>query len=342
MGVNLGELIPRKEIELIDLSGKKIAIDAYNQIYQFLSIIRDKTTGEPLRDSKGRPTSHLSGLFYRTAKIIAAGIKPVFVFDGEPPLFKRKTIEEREKRKEEAEEKLKEALERGEAAITYAQATARVTKEIVEESKKLLRLMGIPVVQAKSEGEAQCAFMARKGDVFASASQDYDSLLFGSPKLVRNLSLTGKRKLPRKEVYVEVKPELIELDNVLKTLKITREQLIIMGILIGTDYNPGGVKGIGPKKALEIARRIKNPESIKKIVKWEFDVEPEEIFDFFMNPPVTEEYEIKWERPKKEELIKFMVEEHDFSYERVKKTLDSLEKVFVSGRQSSLSAWFNK
>jgi len=203
-------------------------------------------------------------------------------------------------------------------------------------------LMGIPVVQAKSEGEAQCAFMARKGDVFASASQDYDSLLFGSPKLVRNLSLTGKRKLPRKEVYVEVKPELIELDNVLKTLKITREQLIIMGILIGTDYNPGGVKGIGPKKALEIARRIKNPESIKKIVKWEFDVEPEEIFDFFMNPPVTEEYEIKWERPKKEELIKFMVEEHDFSYERVKKTLDSLEKVFVSGRQSSLSAWFNK
>ena len=342
MGVNLGELIPRKEIELIDLSGKKIAIDAYNQIYQFLSIIRDKTTGEPLRDSKGRPTSHLSGLFYRTAKIIAAGIKPVFVFDGEPPLFKRKTIEEREKRKEEAEEKLKEALERGEAAITYAQATARVTEEIVEESKKLLRLMGIPVVQAKSEGEAQCAFMARKGDVFASASQDYDSLLFGSPKLVRNLSLTGKRKLPRKEVYVEVKPELIELDNVLKTLKITREQLIIMGILIGTDYNPGGVKGIGPKKALEIARRIKNPESIKKIVKWEFDVEPEEIFDFFMNPPVTEEYEIKWERPKKEELIKFMVEEHDFSYERVKKTLDSLEKVFVSGRQSSLSAWFNK
>ncbi len=342
MGVNLGELIPRKEIGLIDLSGKKIAIDAYNQIYQFLSIIRDKTTGEPLRDSKGRPTSHLSGLFYRTAKIIEAGIKPVFVFDGEPPLFKKRTIEEREKRKEEAEVKLKEALERGEAAITYAQATARVTEEIVEESKKLLRLMGIPVVQAKSEGEAQCAFMARKGDVFASASQDYDSLLFGSPKLVRNLSLTGKRKLPRKEVYVEVKPELIELDNVLKTLKITREQLIIMGILIGTDYNPGGVKGIGPKKALEIARRIKTPESIKKIVKWEFDVEPEEIFDFFMNPPVTEEYEIKWERPKKEELIKFMVEEHDFSYERVKKTLDSLEKVFISGRQSSLSAWFNK
>lgn len=342
MGVNLGELIPRKEIELIDLSGKKIAIDAYNQIYQFLSIIRDKTTGEPLRDSKGRPTSHLSGLFYRTAKIIETGIKPVFVFDGEPPSFKKKTIEEREKRKEEAEEKLKEALEKGEAAITYAQATARVTEEIVEESKKLLRLMGIPVVQAKSEGEAQCAFMVRKGDVFASASQDYDSLLFGSPKLVRNLSLTGKRKLPRKEVYVEVKPELIELDNVLKTLKISRQQLIIMGILIGTDYNPGGVKGIGPKKALEIARRIKNPETIKKMVKWEFDVEPEEIFNFFMNPPVTEKYEIKWEKPKREELIKFMVEEHDFSYERVKKTLDSLEKVFVSGRQSSLSSWFNK
>ncbi len=340
MGVNLGDIIPRKEIELIELSGKRIAIDAYNQIYQFLSIIRDKITGEPLRDSKGRITSHLSGLFYRTAKLIEAGIKPVFVFDGEPPKFKKITIEKREEMKKEAEEKWKEALKKGEAAKTYAQAAARLTEEMVEQSKQLLTLMGLPVVQAPSEGEAQCAFMVSKGDVFASASQDYDSLLFGSLRLVRNLSLTGKRKLPRKEVYVEVKPELIKLDEVLRTLGINREKLIIMGLLIGTDYNPGGIKGIGPKKALEIVRRYNSLDQIIKRVGWNFDVDPEEIFNFFLNPKVTTDYKLEWKRPDREGLISFMVDEHDFSLERVQKVIDNLEKVFTSGRQSSLTSWF--
>ena len=342
MGVNLGEIIPKKEIELIELSGKKVAIDALNQIYQFISIIRDKMTGEPLRDSKGRITSHLSGLFYRTSKLIAAGIKPVFVFDGEPPIFKEKTIKEREKRKKEAEEKLKEALERGEKAIIYAQATSRVSDEMIEESKQLLKFMGLPVVKARSEGEAQCAYMAIKGDVYASASQDYDSLLFGSPKLIRNISITGKRKLPRKEVYVEIKPELILLDEVLNSFGISREKLIIMGLLIGTDYNPGGIKGIGPKRALEIVKKIKGVSDLTKVVKWEFDVDPREIFEFFLNPPINKNYKLEWSRPDREKIIKFMVDERDFSYERVKKTLDSLDQVFRSGRQASLSGWFKK
>ncbi|OYT41760.1 MAG: flap endonuclease-1 [Candidatus Aenigmarchaeota archaeon ex4484_224] len=342
MGINLGEIIPRKEVELEHLAGKKIAIDAYNQIYQFLSTIRDRMTGETLRDSKGRITSHLSGLFYRTAKLIEVGIKPVFVFDGEPPEFKKKTLEEREKMKEEAEKKWKEALEAGEEAKIYAQATAKLTDEMVEESKKLLKLMGIPVVQAPSEGEAQAAYMALKKDVYASASQDYDSLLFGSPILIRNLSIVGKRKLPRKEVYVEIKPEVIELENVLKNLGITREQLIIMGILIGTDYNPGGIKGYGPKKALELVKKAKSLENVLKVVKWEFDIDPKEILEFFLNPPVSDNYKLEWKPVKKEELIKFMVDEHDFSLERVTKVINNLEKSFRSGTQSSLAGWFKK
>ncbi|MEM5834576.1 MAG: flap endonuclease-1 [Candidatus Aenigmatarchaeota archaeon] len=339
MGVQLSDLLPSKEIELEHLSGKRIAIDAYNTLYQFLSIIRDRMTGEPLRDSEGRTTSHLSGLFYRTSNLVEAGIKPVFVFDGKPPEFKKKTIEKREKSKEEARRKWEEALERGEEAITYAQATAVLTEEMVEDSKKLLEYMGIPWVQALSEGEAQCAYMCKKGSVDFTASQDFDSLLFGSPRLVRNLSITGKRKLPRKEVYIEIKPEIIELEQSLKTLGITQEQLIIIGILVGTDYAEG-IKGVGPKTALKLVKEHQTLEKILKNVEWKAEVDAEDIFNFFIKPPVTDKYKIEWKEPNREKILEFMVEEHDFSRERVEKVVDKLEQAFASGRQTSLKGWF--
>lgn len=340
MGVQISDIVSGKEIELIDLSGKKIAFDAFNVLYSFLSIIRDKMTGEPLRDSKGRITSHLSGLFYRTSNLIEAGIKPVFVFDGEPPEFKKKTIEQREIAKEEARKKWKEALEKGEKAITYAQAAAQLTDEMIEDSKKLLEFMGLPWVQALSEGEMQCAYMCKKGDVFASASQDFDSLLVGSPRLVRNLSITGKRKLPRKEVYIEVKPELIELKEVLSNLGINQKQLIIIGILVGTDYAPG-IKGIGPKKALELVKKYKTLEKVLENVKWEAEVSAEDIYNFFLNPPVTEKYKLEWKAPNPDKIIDFMVGEHDFSRERVEKVIEKLQAA-TKERQVSLKGWFEK
>jgi len=341
MGVQLGNLIPKKEIELIELSGKKIAIDAYNILFQFLSIIRDRVTGEPLRDSKGRTTSHLSGLLYRTSNLIEAGIKPVFVFDGEPPKFKKKTIEAREELKKEAKKKWENALEKGEKAITYAQAATQLTDEMVESSKKLLDLMGIPWVQALSEGEMQCAYMCKKGDVFASGSQDFDSLLVGSSRLVRNLSITGKRKLPRKEVYIEVKPEIIELEEVLSSLGIDQKQLILVGILIGTDYNPEGIKGIGPKKALDLVKQHKTLPKILEKINWQFETSAEDIYNFFLNPPVTNKYKLEWKDPNPEKLIDFMVGEHDFSRERVEKVIEKLQAA-TKERQVSLKGWLEK
>ena len=341
MGVQLGNLIPKKEIELIELSGKKIAIDAYNILFQFLSIIRDRVTGEPLRDSKGRTTSHLSGLLYRTSNLIEAGIKPVFVFDGEPPKFKKKTIEAREELKKEAKKKWENALEKGEKAITYAQAATQLTDEMVESSKKLLDLMGIPWVQALSEGEMQCAYMCKKGDVFASGSQDFDSLLVGSSRLVRNLSITGKRKLPRKEVYIEVKPEIIELEEVLSSLGIDQKQLILVGILIGTDYNPEGIKGIGPKKALDLVKQHKTLPKILEKINWQFETSAEDIYNFFLNPPVTNKYKLEWKDPNQEKLIDFMVGEHDFSRERVEKVIEKLQAA-TKERQVSLKGWLEK
>lgn len=341
MGVDISSLVEAKEIELIELSGRAIAIDAFNILFQFLSIIRDRMTGEPLRDSKGRVTSHLSGLLYRNSNLLEIGIKPVFVFDGKPPELKQSTIESRQEKKKEAEKKWKEAVERGERAITYAQAAAKLTDKMVERSKMLLDYMGIPWVQAPSEGEIQCAFMCKHGNVWASGSQDFDSLLAGSPRLVRNLSITGKRKIPKKESYVQVKPELIELNSMLSALGITKEQLVIVGILIGTDYS-SGVKGVGPKTALKIVKEHKTLDKVLESVAWESDVEAEKIYDFFLNPPVTDRYDIEWKEPDADKLKEFMVEEHDFSSERMDKVIERLQNAWTKGRQSSLSGWLEK
>ncbi len=347
MGVQLRDILPRKETELEELSGKRIAIDAFNALYQFLSIIRDRETGEPLRDSKGRVTSHLSGLFYRTINLMEKGIRPVYVFDGEPPVFKKKTIEERAKIREEMRERFEKAKAIGdvEEIRVTAQATAKLSEEMVEQAKELLTYMGIPWVQAPSEGEAQCAWLAKANKVYAAASQDYDSLLFGSPVLVRNLSITGKRKVPRKNLYIEIKPQIIVLDEVLSVLKITREQLIMLGMVVGTDYNPG-ISGYGPKKALELVRNCRTLKDLLRKIDWEkqfiqegMDVIPaEEIFEFFLNPPHEENVTIEFKPPQKEKLIKFMVDEFEFSLERVEKHIKILEH--SKEAQSSLTRWF--
>ena len=336
MGVSLGNIVPKQEIELITLSGKKIAIDAYNNLYQYLTIIRDRMTGEPLKDSSGRVTSHLSGLLYRTSSLIETGIKPIFVFDGKPPDFKKNTIEKRQRAKEIAREKWKEALERGEAAIKYAQASTKLTAEMIEDSKKLLDVMGIPYLTAESEGEAQCAFMCAQKKVDLSGSQDFDSLLFGSPLLVRNLSITGKKKIPNKDMYIEVKPEILELNQVLSSVGITREQLIIIGLLVGTDYNEG-IEQIGPKTALKLVKEHRTLQEILKHVEWKENISPETIYNFFLNPPVNENYKIEFKEPDKDGIIRFMVEEHDFSQERVEKVIEKLQS--QKGKQSNLKGW---
>ena len=349
MGVNLKDLIPDDVKTIIDdlrsLRGKVISIDAYNALYQFLTAIR-QPDGTPLMDSRGRITSHLNGLFYRTINFVEAGIKLVYVFDGQPPEIKYMEIERRRKIKEEAVKKYEEALKKGdlEAAKRYAQMSARLTEDMVADAKKLLDAMGIPWVQAPAEGEAQAAYMTAKGDCWATGSQDYDSLLFGSPRLIRNLTISGRRKLPRKDIYIEIKPEVIELAKLLKKLSLTREQLIAIGILVGTDYNPDGVKGIGPKKALQLVRTYRDIDKLfKAIPRREFPVDPLKIFKYFMNPPHTDDYKLEWREPDEKAVIEILVEEHDFSIQRVKNALERYRKAYrehIKGVQKGLDLWF--
>lgn len=343
MGVDLGELITKRKITFQEIIGKSIAIDAYNSLYQFLAIIRG-ASGEPLMDRRGRITSHLSGLFYRNSNLLELGIKPLYVFDGKPPLEKEIEIKRRRHAREEAVIKYEKALKEGDlvAARTYAQAAVTLKDELVEDAKRLLTLMGIPWIQAPSEGEAQAAFMVARGDVWAVGSQDHDSLLFGAPRLIRNLTISGRRKLPGRNLYVEITPEFIDLNETLKNLSITREQLIDIGILIGTDFNPDGVKGIGPKKALGLIREYGSLEKILPLLKEaSFPTPIEGIRKIFLSPKVTEDYRLEWREPDIEGTKAFLCEERDFSPERVEKALKAiLEGRKKFDRKPSLTKWF--
>lgn len=345
MGVDLGDLVPRTTIDLTSLRGKTVAIDAYNALYQFLAIIR-QPDGTPLMDHSGRITSHLSGLFYRTCNLLELGIRPIYVFDGKPPVLKEAEIKSRMKVKEEAIKKYEAALREGkiEEARKYAQMAAHLKDYMVEDAKRLLTLMGVPWVQAPSEGEAQAAHLAKKGDADYCASQDYDSLLFGAPCLLRNLTISGRRKLPRKDIYVEVSPEIIELKRVLKELGITHEQLIDIGILVGTDYNPEGVKGIGPKTALKLIKVYGSLERALPTLKGaEFPVDPLKIKEIFLHPTVTDDYVISWREPDIDGVIKFLCGERDFSEDRVRKALEEAVRGMRETRaKRTLEEWFKK
>jgi len=343
LGVNLRDLVPKKTVRLEDLSGKSIAIDAYNALYQFLAIIR-QPDGTPLKDTMGRITSHLSGLLYRTSNLVEMGIKPVYVFDGTPPTLKEVEIKRRMKAKEEALIRYEQAIKEGkiEEARMYAQATSRLKDYMAEDSKKLLDLMGIPWVQAPSEGEAQAAHLVKSGDADYCASQDYDSLLFGAPRLVRNVTISGRRKLPSKNVYIEVVPEVVELENVLRECNITYEQLIDVGILIGTDFNPDGVKGLGPKTALKLIKEHGNIENAMQYLKnAEFPVEPQRIREIFLHPKVTNNYKIEWKEPDIEGIVNFICRERDFSEERVRKAVEKMQKGITKQKgKTTLEEWF--
>jgi flap endonuclease-1 len=343
LGVNLKGLVPKNPVELTSLSGKSIAIDAYNALYQFLAIIR-QPDGTPLKDRTGRITSHLSGLLYRTSNLVEMGIKVAYVFDGVPPTLKEVEIKRRARVKEEAIVKYEKALQEGkmEEARTYAQMTSKLKDYMTDDSKRLLNLLGIPWIQAPSEGEAQAAHLAKKRDTDFCASQDYDSLLFGAPQLIRNVTISGRRKLPRKNVYIEVVPETVELNKVLGELGITHEQLVDIGILVGTDFNPEGVKGVGPKTALELIKQHGSLENALPFLKEAtFPAEPAKIREIFLHPKVTDNYQLAWKEPDVNGVTEFMCGERDFDQDRVTKALEKMSTGIKKEKsKTTLEKWF--
>ena len=341
MGVDFKDLVPKTPIKLEDLSGKIIAIDAYNAIYQFLSIIR-QPDGTPLKDSTGKITSHISGLFYRTSNLVEMGLKPVYVFDGIPPTLKAAEVERRRQVKVQAIANYEKAAATGdtEKMRMFAQAATSMKDYMQDDSHRLLELMGLPWVQAPSEGEAQAAHMTKKGNADYCASQDYDCLLFGAPKMLRNITISGRRK--RGNVYIEVVPEVMELQKALSETGLTYEQLIDVGILIGTDFNPDGIKGLGPKTALKLIKQYGTLENaLPQIKNATFPVEPNCIRQIFLHPEITDNYKLEWKQPNVEGIIDFMCREKEFSEDRVRKSVERmLEGSKKQKAKVSLEKWF--
>lgn len=333
MGVALREILAEYKTTVAweSLAGTA-AVDAHNAIYQFLSIIR-QPDGTPLMDHRGRVTSHLSGILFRTVNFLEKGIKPVFVFDGKPPEFKKDTIEQRHWVRSEAGTKWQEALDRGDQkeAFKHARASSRIDDEVIQTSKALLSLLGLPWIQAPSEGEAQAAYMVLRGDARYVISQDYDTLLFGAPTLVRNLTVSGKRKVHGRTLTVS--PERIVLSEIERGLHITREQLIQIGILVGTDFNTGA-RGIGPKTALKIVQKGDFPLVMQEKLP---DTDSSAIMDFFLHPPVSSDYSMEWRTADRDGIVKMLCDGYDFSPERVEKALGGMG---AGSGQRTLDSWF--
>lgn len=340
MGLDLKPLVTPGLIRISELANKAVAIDAYNTLYQFLSIIRGPT-GELLADSKGEVTSHLSGLFYRNTNLMMENIKLIYVFDGKAKELKKAEIERRNNLKKEASQKYQVAIEEGrlEDARKYSTRTAVLTDKMVEDSKELLSYLGIPTIQAPSDGESAASYLTRRDMAFAVGSQDYDSILFGAKKLVRNLTISGKRKVPSRNTYIDIDPELLEHEKVLKETRLTHEQLVDVGILIGTDFNPSGFPGIGPKTAIKLIKENGKLENIRKIEHLLTQVPYQEIRDIFLNPDVPNVDKIEFGEVNRNEVLEFLCVNKSFSTDRVSTTLDKLQKS-KANRSQSLEQWF--
>ena len=340
MGLDLKSLLVRDKTKLESFTNKIVAIDAYNAIYQFLAIIRGPE-GLHLTDTQGRVTSHITGLLYRNINFLSLGIKPVYVFDGKPPSLKSAEIEHRKQIKKDATVKYERAVSEGKMddARKFAQQTTSMKDGMVEDSKHLLDLFGIPYIQAPSEGEATAALLTTTGHADVAASQDFDSILFGARKLVRNFTNSGRRKLPNRNTYIEIEPEIIDYKKNLEALGITREQLIDVGILIGTDFNPDGFERVGPKTAIKMIREYGKLEDVTQIQEQLEMIDYNAIRKIFLEPEVATVKKIEFGEVKYDDIINYLSNERSFSRDRVNSSLNRLKKS-LEKKSQTLEKWF--
>lgn len=325
MGVNLTPIVEKRIVQLDDLRTRSFAVDGNNVLYQFLALIR-RPDGGPLTNAAGKVTSHLVGLLYRVTRLIAEyDLSLIFVFDGRPPSRKRRELEARRTVREKAAREYEAAVARGdfETAWSKAVSSSRLTRPMTADAQHLLTLLGIPWIQAPGEGEAQAAHLCRKGEVWAAATRDYDALLYGTPRLLRFLTVAGREYLPSQGTSRPLEPELIDLAAFLQGIGLTREQLIDVALLIGTDYAEG-VRGVGPKGALRLIQTHGRLEDLPADLREQLPEDLTELRGLFLHPTVTEEYALHAGEPDEAGLIEFLVDGLDFSESRVRGALGRL------------------
>ena len=339
MGCNLKDIAPKETTNLKALSGKRVGIDAFLTAFQFLTTLRDRSPqgdGMPLRDENGNPVSHLMGFLHRTATLLEHGIHPVYVFDGTSPELKADEMAARRERRLEAEAVHKEALEAGDFALAQKMA-ARImhySPQMVEETQRLLDLMGVPWVTAAAEGEAQAAVMAAKGQLDVVATQDWDALLYGAPVLVRNMMDDGTKRYGR-----VIHAESIDLQGMLEANEVRREQLVDLAIMTGTDYHPG-VKGIGPKTGLKLIKQHGTIEAVCEAKGKDVPERLDEIREIFLNHPAVDvaDDDLRPGQVDRKGLVQFLQVERGFSQRRMDQAFEKLKEggVLREGGQTSL------
>ncbi|XP_069044219.1 flap endonuclease 1 [Lepisosteus oculatus] len=326
-----------KENDMKNYFGRKIAIDASMSIYQFLIAVR--LDGNVLHNEEGETTSHLMGMFYRTIRMLENGIKPVYVFDGKPPELKSGELAKRGERRAEAEKQLAKAQEAGEQENIekFNKRLVKVTPQHNEECKKLLSLMGVPYIEATCEAEASCAALVKAGKVYATATEDMDGLTFGTTVLLRHLTASEAKKLPIQEFH---------FNRVLQDMGLTHEQFVDLCILLGCDYC-GTIKGIGPKRAIDLIRQHGCIEEILENIDSSKHPAPEpwlykEARALFLNPDVVqgESVELRWSEPDEEGLLRFMCGEKQFSEDRIRNGCRKIAKSRQGSTQGRLDSFF--
>lgn len=293
-----------------------------------------------LTNEAGEVTSHLQGMFGRTIRLLEAGLKPVYVFDGMPPKLKKQELAKRHTKRAEAIEDLNEAIkaDNKEEIAKLSKKTVRMTKQHKRDCKKLLGLMGVPVLEAPSEAEAQCAALCKSGLVYAVASEDMDSLTFGAPRFLRHLMDPRTNKVPVIE---------FEVSKVLEELNLTMDQFIDMCILAGCDYC-AGIQGIGGRTALKLIRQHGSIENIlENINRDRYHVPDDWTYQgarrLFKEPSVFSDdvqIEIEWRSPDKEGLMSFLVSENGFNTNRVAKGIERIKEANNKLAQGRFDAFF--
>ncbi|KAL6784452.1 RAD2 [Auxenochlorella protothecoides x Auxenochlorella symbiontica] len=328
-----------KEQKFENYFGRKIAVDASMHIYAFMVVV-GRTGDQTLTDEAGNVTSHLQGMFFRTVKMLESGMKPVFVFDGKAPTLKSDELAKRYSKRQTATTDLETAKETGtkEDVEKYSKRTVRVTREHNAECRRLLQLLGVPIIDAPSEAEAQCASLCSQGLVYGIATEDMDALTFATPRLIRHLMSPAAANKPVTE---------FEYDQVLAELDLTADQFIDLCILCGCDYTEK-IGNIGPFRALQLIKKHGSLEATLAALDPEKYNIPEpfpykEAKELFLNPEVLKPENIppmKWTSPDLDGLLEFLVKEKSFNEERVRSAIQRVTAAKSKSNQGRLDSFF--
>ena len=272
---DLRDLASIREVAFEELEGSVVAVDAHNWLYRYLTTTVKWTNDDAYTTADGTEVANLIGVVQGLPKFFEHDLTPVMVFDGDVTDLKADEVADRREKRERAEERQAAAAERGDAveAARLSARTQRLTDTIQETTRELFALLDVPVVEAPAEGEAQCAHMAATGSVDHAGSEDYDTLLFGAPTTLRQLTSKGD-------------PELMDLEATLTDLELDREGLVDVAMLCGTDFNEG-VRGIGPKTAVSAVREHGDLWAVLEARDASIP-NAEAVREFFLDPPVSD------------------------------------------------------